>query len=45
MQQLVSAWQSVKEFEAQAAEEAAQLFKHKTQSKTFLTEEVRASQH
>jgi hypothetical protein len=41
MQQLVSAWQAVKEFEAQAAEEAAQLFKHKTQSKTFLNEEVR----
>lgn len=41
MQQLVAAWQSVKEFEAQAAAEAAQLFKHKTQSKTFLTEEVR----
>lgn len=40
MQQLVAAWQSVKEFEAQAAAEAAQLFKHKTQSKTFLTEEV-----
>jgi hypothetical protein len=44
MQQLVSAWQSVKEFEAQAAEEAAQLYKHKTQTKTFLTEEVRAAQ-
>lgn len=40
MQQLVAAWQSVKEFEAQAAAEAAQLFKHKTQTKTFLTEEV-----
>jgi hypothetical protein len=42
MQQLVSAWQSVKEFEAQAAAEAAQLYKHKTQTKTFLTEEVRS---
>jgi hypothetical protein len=42
MQQLVSAWQSVKEFEAQAAAEAAQLYKHKTQTKTFLTEEVSA---
>jgi midasin len=38
--QLVAAWQSVKEFEAQAAAEAAQLFKHKTQTSKFLTEEV-----
>eukprot|EP00775_Hariotina_reticulata_P010385 gene10385-10543_t len=34
--------ESVKEYEAQAAAEAAQLFKHKTQTSTFLTEEEEA---
>jgi hypothetical protein len=40
LQQLLSVWQSLKDYQEQAAAEAAQLFKHKTQTSTFLTEEV-----
>jgi midasin len=42
LQQVLSVWQAVRAYEAAAAEEAAQLFKHKTHSSTFLNEEVRA---
>lgn len=38
--QLLKAWQQVKEFEAHEAEAAAQLYKHKTHTSTFLTDEV-----
>jgi midasin len=42
LQQVLSVWQAVRAYEAAAAEEAAQLFKHKTHSSTFLNEEVSA---
>jgi midasin len=40
LQQVLSVWQAVRAYEAAAAEEAAQLFKHKTHTSTFLNEEV-----
>jgi midasin len=41
LQQVLSVWHAVRAYEAAAAEEAAQLYKHKTHSSTFLSEEVR----
>jgi midasin len=40
LQQVLSVWQAVRAYEAAAAEEAAQLFKHKTHTSTFVNEEV-----
>lgn len=40
LQQLLSVWLSIGAYEAQAAEEAAQLFKHKTKTTMFMTQEV-----
>jgi hypothetical protein len=38
--ELLGVWRKIKQFEEVEAEEAAQLFKTKTQSTTFMTEEV-----
>ena len=40
---MLSAWEDVKAAEAQHAQQEAELFKNKTQTSTFQTEEVRWS--
>ena len=38
---LLSAWEAIKAAEAQRAQQETELFKNKTQTSTFQTEEVR----
>lgn len=38
---LLSAWEAIKAAEAQRAQQEAELYKNKTQTSTFQTEEVR----